>query len=99
MCFEVWGGRGSGLRNFQFHQKKVSDFAEKCPIFQAKLPCTYLSNFSSFFGKIITFQHTFSPKNDIVFFQTCPRPPTTPATPLAPAQNLGSRDLSPTPQD
>src|SRR6218665_2173906 len=94
--FRSLGGHGSGLRNFQFHQK-VSDFPKEfrfsrlkfpTPIFlvnnskmfhlSQKLPFTptFLPNFSSFSWIIITFQqHTFSPKYDIVFSQTRPRPP------------------------
>ena len=54
------GGRGSGLRNFQFHQKKVSDFPQKISDFPGK---DFLVVNSKFFSleKKLPFTPTFLP--------------------------------------
>jgi len=100
------GGRGSSLRKFQFHRKTVSDFPKKLRFSTQKLLMTFhlsekpsftptfLPNFSYFSGKwSLSTLHFFSPKYDIVFFQTRPQPPWPsfdPTTSLA--QNMvGSR--------
>ena len=112
--FRSLGGRGSGLINFNFHQKKFPIFPPKFRFSRQKFPTTFFQsstkkichlsqklpfmptptfvpNCSSYFLKIITFQHTFSPKYDIVFSQTRPRGF---ATPISPNSRIDAPDVT-----